>query len=681
MADIVHTGYIPNNYSLYWPLNQERDEIRLLRVKAEPADSRAEVLCYLTYASLQDPHVPHAYTCLSYCWGDASSTREITVVQPERCLHDGTYEGKRFRFRVTVTLESALRSVRSLTARPLIWADAVCINQSDLIERANQVSMMHEIYSMSMQTLIWLGDADNESNIAMDFAIHIRSVLARVEHLDMNSSKGGVRNNRLRGLLRGELAFTLQEAEDTEFRTLRLATRTLLRRPWFRRVWVLQEVSRSSSVVAILGSKACQWEDIRNLGVWENRITLWIGDIPWADSQQSLLATGATMMSDMERADDLPEIWYFLARECKDGRLPTIIELIFRRGQIQATDPRNQVFALFGIARECQGSFSHLDGFRPDYSKTLAQVYTDFTRAAIEATGSLDVLSAINTFQHWRQRRVDLPSWVPEFDKHFNLRRSLSFLGLQGYKTTRGLPLTMETSDDKDTLMVYGALIDTIDLPNELEDESLQVRRSARTQVRELIYDSAHIGIKHLWSWLRTQNCPSPAGQDLLEAFILTLICCRDDQRTRTIKFAVNEIPNLFAEFTAYWERIEPDFESLPPQSKLYQSRHMLKQLSSSGSAAAFGRRIMWTCDSRRLLVTKDGYMGLFPRHAAHRDRIAVLFGSNVPWVIRPFEAAAGGQPQRHQLIGECYVHGRMDGSVVNELESGVLTAQLICLR
>jgi hypothetical protein len=287
----------------------------------------------------------------------------------------------------------------------------------------------------------------------------------------------------------------------------------------------------------------------------------------------------------------------------------------------------------------------------------------------------------VNIFQHDGQRRAALPSWVPEFDRHFNLRRSLSFLGLKGYSTTGSVPITIEAAGDADSLSLYGALIDTVNIPDGLEGETLQVRRSAGTQTRELIFNSSTVGIKHLWKWLNRQECRYPAGEDLLEAFVLTLICCREDQQRRTTKSSARQIVNLIADFAAYWKRAEPDFGSLPPRSNLYASPQELEQLSSSGSAAGFGQRLMWTCDSRRLLVTQNKWMGMFPRQAAPGDLIAVLFGSNVPWVIRRIEPSAAGHMQSYRLIGECYVHGQMDGSVIGELNRGILSAQLLNLR
>ncbi|KAJ9659517.1 hypothetical protein H2198_003092 [Neophaeococcomyces mojaviensis] len=679
--NLEHQSYIPNDYTLYWPLNEKKQEIRLLRIKAEPANSNAEVVCYLTYASLLDPRVPNAYTCLSYCWGDITKTKEIKVVRPEKRLHDGTCEGKIFDFRVTANLEAALRSIRSLTARPLVWADAVCINQSNLVERAHQVSIMQYIYSKSMQTLIWLGDAEDCSDAAMDFAILIRRVLSGDESLNLSSFAAGVRCNRLRGLLKGELNFAESEASHKDFIAVRDATQGLLRRPWFRRVWVLQEVSKSSSVVAISGQKACQWEDIRNLGIWENRITLWEGNIPGAERQ--LPTTGLSTVLDAARTDDLPEIWWFLASECRDGKLPSILELIFRRTQIQASDPRDQVFALFGIARECQGQFSNLAGFTPDYSKTTAQVYTDFTRAVITSTKRLEVLSAVNTFLPGGRHRDDLPSWVPEYDHHFNLRRSLAFLGSFGYDTTVGTSIEMEDITDPNSLLLYGVVVDIVRFSDETQGEALQMRRSANGQIRNLIFNSSMTGIKDLWIMIANQKPRHAAGEDLLEAFVLTLICCRQDQRRRTTSTSVKEIPSLVEDFAAYWKSFEPDFKSLPSDCNMYKSRLELELLSSTGSSAEFEKRLLWTCDSRRLLITQEHYMGLFPRKARSGDLIVVFFGSKVPFVVRPIEGAQARTSSLscYELVGECYVHGRMDGSVIEELDNGSLQAQLFDLR
>jgi hypothetical protein len=59
--------------------------------------------------------------------------------------------------------------------------------------------------------------------------------------------------------------------------------------------------------------------------------------------------------------------------------------------------------------------------------------------------------------------------------------------------------------------------------------------------------------------------------------------------------------------------------------------------------------------NSRRIMRTRNGYIGLAPRYAEPGDWIGVFKGGNFPLVIRP-------DGPHWQLIGECYVHGIMNG-------------------
>ena len=58
----------------------------------------------------------------------------------------------------------------------------------------------------------------------------------------------------------------------------------------------------------------------------------------------------------------------------------------------------------------------------------------------------------------------------------------------------------------------------------------------------------------------------------------------------------------------------------------------------------------------RTLFVTHTGYIGLGPLTMQPNDKVCVLLGCSVPVVIRT------QAPNRHILIGECYMHGIMDG-------------------
>lgn len=65
-------------------------------------------------------------------------------------------------------LLSALRAFRRRKDTAYLWVDAVCINQDDLDEKMTQIKLMGDIYSLAERTVIWLGPAENDSDVAMD---------------------------------------------------------------------------------------------------------------------------------------------------------------------------------------------------------------------------------------------------------------------------------------------------------------------------------------------------------------------------------------------------------------------------------------------------------------------------------------------------------------------------------
>lgn len=80
----------------------------------------------------------------------------------------------------------------------------------------------------------------------------------------------------------------------------------------------------------------------------------------------------------------------------------------------------------------------------------------------------------------------------------------------------------------------------------------------------------------------------------------------------------------------------------------------------------------------RRFFITKKGYFGLGPQKAEAGDRIGVLFGSGVPFVLRRWNSAEGKRVWK--IVGECYVHGIMQGEVIQKWELGSAEARMLHL-
>jgi len=123
------------------PLDPSMDSIRLLTLL--PAQDGGAIRCRLTTVTFaQRPK----YEALSYRWGSTSQQNNRVILVNGRSLTVGK------------NLFHALKNLRhEKTSERTLWVDAVCINQSDLNERNDQVAMMSWIYSRAQTVLVWLG--------------------------------------------------------------------------------------------------------------------------------------------------------------------------------------------------------------------------------------------------------------------------------------------------------------------------------------------------------------------------------------------------------------------------------------------------------------------------------------------------------------------------------------------
>jgi hypothetical protein len=128
-------------------------------------------------------NVPQApsYTALSYAWGDSAKQQPMLV-------------GERL-FYITEALAIALEHLQEEDKTLIIWIDAICINQSDKVEKSAQVQRMGEMYSNATVVLAWLGPADDDTEWVMRAVEQVRTfdlaslkALTKSEVADMNLS-------------------------------------------------------------------------------------------------------------------------------------------------------------------------------------------------------------------------------------------------------------------------------------------------------------------------------------------------------------------------------------------------------------------------------------------------------------------------------------------------------------
>lgn len=212
MSDEMEVEAAETDHGPYQHLDEERREIRLLVLKA---GSGSDVLqCELQKVFLDDLLKPE-YETISYSWGSRKRTSKIII--------DGVPT------MIPFNTERALHRMRLVDADRVLWVDAVCINQSNEIEKGHQIPFMYTIFTGSRRNLIWLGeDEDGTTGEALKI---MDSILenARYETNDYANFASTIKDEM--GTLQvSSRPLTLDSNPEALVR--------FYSRPWFRRLWV-----------------------------------------------------------------------------------------------------------------------------------------------------------------------------------------------------------------------------------------------------------------------------------------------------------------------------------------------------------------------------------------------------------------------------------------------------------
>jgi Heterokaryon incompatibility protein (HET) len=349
----------------YSPLIESRNEIRLLDL--QPGKLHDDIRCHLHHATLT---ASLAFTALSYTWGNPTVRKTI-------CIDGDILE-------VTINLYDALQHMRDPKGIRTLWIDAVCINQADLNERSKQVLRMRDIYAVANTVEVWLGTADDNDMAAMDLVRRLGAIVADPEDA---LAKGFFSEYEER---------FLEEFEKSEPQTVKSLSR-LFKRPWWTRIWVVQELSLANQEAATVrcGQRTVTWLHFL--------IAAYAIDSSWfivnaiicsafPDERLSAFNNGIRMAQcrRVNRTD--PPF--------------TLLDLLHQHRDCESTDPKDKVYGLLGLS----GNVDDI-GIKPAYSQSTQEVFIDLFRRHVTATNSLDMICAVR----FPRKFDDLPSWVPDW--------------------------------------------------------------------------------------------------------------------------------------------------------------------------------------------------------------------------------------------------------------------------
>ncbi|KAJ4307633.1 hypothetical protein N0V84_012595 [Fusarium piperis] len=418
--------------SIYQPLDNPSQRIRLLQIQrppklspelinqitvvgylgallSPPRHTQTPIKCKLLTFKLDETPT---YKALSYTWGSLG--------------HVGTIQVDGQDVPVGRNLFTALQRLYHDSSVEYLWADALCINQSDDEEKSHQVPLMSQIYSLADTVFVWLGEALDSTEEAFSFmrtslsyGLELIDVIG-MESDDWDSTSSSAHFPRLE-------AFMREKMESLNTDSNKRAMEQLFENPYWTRIWVLQEFSHASSCHLICGHHTI---DMANMNLflffWETASRLQLsfaGSPDWDDDifgplREFLQVRTGTSTGQAYRAEFQKQSgWHEFLGDRSQQTSPAhsdIFTLFVKTVRYKATDIRDKVYALLNLIP------SEHRIVEPNYRLSEASLYRDLITSGITHYDSLYCITmgGIGTFED--STYPNLPSWIPDFRRMGN---------------------------------------------------------------------------------------------------------------------------------------------------------------------------------------------------------------------------------------------------------------------
>ncbi|KAI0169098.1 HET-domain-containing protein [Hypoxylon sp. FL1284] len=596
------------------------------------------------------------YVALSYTWGDEQETYKVRV--------NGTEAG------IRRNLESALRAIRNqgfLRDGMKLWADALCINQQDDVEKGKQVALMGEIYSSAADVVIWLGSRDPNLRLVMDFLSSLSNCWDAASTV--------------------ELEETLTRVLSTTPPKIWQLFNDFVRLPYWKRTWVLQEIAKGSTEMRVLyADKSVKWLDLYYAALYFN--------IPPNDKIGNKVRQIMSQFPEhVEEADHImkPNYHYFLRVSNTEALRRERVEkdlmklLTFTRHKLAAR-PRDKVYGVLGLMNR-QIALQIQPEYGPDV--TDDDVYEDFARKWVQYGDNLDILGQCSC--------QDSPSWVPHLHNSY---RHLYAASEPPYDTSRGLRHKAHFSDGGKSLVCEGLLVDTVASvstsflhPDNESNSSLPPSALIAFGVNNNsnAYQDENGVREALWRTIvGNRNLSGSDAPDFYASLLSSHSLLNPDMLAwikpnasfyiagRQLVSYVEREPHeaMFRRAPVRWLRPLHSFAKRLKSTILgvltrlglnkVQPTRATDKPSGFDEAVTRVTRFAW---SRRLMTTTKGLLGFGPEEARPGDIVAVLFGCSFPVLLRP--SGSG-----YRLVKPCFVYGVMSGEAVVDYQRDVIKSR-----
>ncbi|POS71226.1 hypothetical protein DHEL01_v210379 [Diaporthe helianthi] len=538
---------------------------------------------------------PFKFEAISYVWGSREKSHVILV--------DGQL------LRITASLREALLQTRLPDRSRRLWADAICIDQSDDIEKGHQVFSMGRIYKKSKRTLICLG-AQRPDN-AQHAASLVDAVNLTIQNIQQEPDFSGEPGS-----------FPLPAEDDTILTDSRwwLGWNVMLDHPWFRRGWVIQEASLGADACVLWASVQVEWTAILRVDYWLDSRGFFA--IQSHDGERPLFLAPHHATSFALRH---PKEARSFDKDLHHTIWASTLSTLFNAGVLGLSDPRDRIYAFMALDTS-DGVLAGLQ-LEPDYRRSFKKTYHEFAVNYIRMTGDLDILTYTTKDKASLaspSMAEAIPSWVPRWD-----------LGLPWR-----IPIRTEMGDDpnifqfsakKSILQVRGLILGSVKYAAACEPFCQYDQRSRALQ-----------NVISLWKEVMETSNMNEGPYNGRQAVAFFDVLCP----LRSVGTG-EEWLTWRQEFVRHLESYMPGPER---NTAIWVSERDELRTEQQHSLEILANQIrLW--GPRRFVILGRGYYGVAPLITQEGDLFALVYGNKTLSILRPAE----DDPDAYKIIGPVY--------------------------
>ncbi|KAK1252026.1 hypothetical protein MKX08_003213 [Trichoderma sp. CBMAI-0020] len=510
---------------------------------------------------------------------------------------------------------------------------------------------MKTIYAHAREVLVWLGQEDNAVGKAFKYLRRFKPTFVGSTNLLTLGFEQSYFSESDSDWQAIGFNFAIPDGKGHLLTADLVSLMKLLERPWFRRLWVLQEVTHAKRVTLISGRSTVDWK----LLAWLIRDLYHSGLILDSFTQKAQIGVLAVVEMENARQSTVSE------------NQRSLLSVLLATHSGECSDIRDKIYAVLNLADDYDLE-KDIDSFGPDYHLSPREAFTRFARWSV-ARGNLDILSCTTRTETRAIEGLEgLPSWVPDWTRIDNETPFIRYKDIVPFNASASLrPLVSDSPrvTDDDKLILSGVAIDVVKGVGPLSSfktSGIYQRQPADivdvlAANKKWLYDCLDLGYfihrdpfsnfscrKSFWktmtAGLTGEGYQAPPSYGLYFHKYLHLL-------KEMHQPATSEVIN------------DPNLENTPVLAVKNYDRQRREE-----SAAIESAILMWA-SKRQFAITKDRRMALVPNGTREGDIIVIAAGSRVPLVLRamPTESSV-----YYISLGEAFVDELMDGRFLQSL-------------